>query len=117
MTLTLTYLSKVILVKAMRNRIAGEIVRAYTTIMDRLSKGDVEPTVHLLDNECLEECREAFTENNSKFQLVLPNNHCRNTAEKSSKLSRIILWLCCVGRMTPPPYRCGASCFPTRRCN
>ena len=47
--------SNAILVEAMRNRTAGEMVRAYKAIMDRLSRGGVEPTVHLLDNECSEE--------------------------------------------------------------
>ena len=108
--------SKAILVKAMRNRTAGEIVWAYKAIMDRLSKGGVEPTVHLLDNECSEEYKEAISENNITFQLVPPNDHRRNAAEKAIQIFKdhFVAALC---GMDASPCGCGASCCPTQRCS
>ena len=40
-----------ILVEPMRNRVSGEMVRAYQVLMDRLREKSIKPTMQILDNE------------------------------------------------------------------
>ena len=67
----------------MRSRCSGEMVRAYQTLIDRLKEAQIAPTLHILDNECLEEFKETIKENKMTYQLVPPNDHRRNVAEKA----------------------------------
>jgi len=39
-------------VAAMKNRISGEMIRAYQELVDRLRSAGIQPKLHLLDNEC-----------------------------------------------------------------
>ena len=72
-----------ILVEGMQNRTSGEMVRAYRLLIDRLKGKGIVPTMHVLDNECLAECREKIKENKMKYQLVPSHDHRRNVAEKA----------------------------------
>ena len=65
----------------MRNRTSGEMLAAYLTLVDRLTKGRIEPNLHMLDNECLNS-RKQYWKNGMKFQLFPPNDHRRNVAKK-----------------------------------
>ena len=56
---------------------------AYQTLIDRLKKVKIEPKLHILDNECSGEYKEAIRKNGMKFQFVPPNDHRRNIAEKA----------------------------------
>ena len=67
----------------MRSRVAGEMVRAYQVLVDRLHEKNINPTLHILDNECSAEYKEVIERNGMKFQLVPPNDHRRNVAEKA----------------------------------
>ena len=71
-----------ILVEAMKNRTAGEMVRAYQLLIDRLNEKGICPTKHILDNECSAEFKEAIKANHMTYQLVPPNDHRRNVAKK-----------------------------------
>ena len=75
--------SNAILVEAMKNRTAGEMIRAYTVLVTRLRNAGVTPTMHILDNECSEEFKAQIRKNNMTFQLVPPHDHRRNIAEKA----------------------------------
>ena len=75
--------SNVILVEPLRNKTTGEMVAAYQKLVDRLEEGGVKPNFHILDNEISGEYRDAIRENKMKFQLVPPNDHRRNIAEKA----------------------------------
>ena len=75
--------SNAILVEAMKNRTAGEMIRAYTVLVMRLRNTGVTPTMHILDNECSEEFKAQIRKNNMTFQLVPPHDHRRNIAEKA----------------------------------
>ena len=44
--------SNAILVEAMKNRTASEMIRAYLVLMTRLRNTGVTPKMHILDNEC-----------------------------------------------------------------
>ena len=72
-----------ILVEAMRSRTAGEMVRAYQVLIDRLNEKGIFPTKHILDNECSAEYKNAILDNKMTYQLVPPNDHRRNVAEKA----------------------------------
>ena len=43
----------------------------------------ITPTMHILDNECSEEYKQAIMKNHMKYQLVPPHDHRRNIAEKA----------------------------------
>jgi hypothetical protein len=75
--------SNAILVQSMQNRTSGEMVAAYEVLVNRLKTSGFEPKLHLLDNECSSEYKEAIANNGMKLQLVPPNNHQRNIAEKA----------------------------------
>ena len=75
--------SNSILVKPLGNRTSGEMVAAYTNLLDRLKESGIKPTLHILDNEISQEYKDAIGTNNMKFQLVPPNNHRCKIAEKA----------------------------------
>ncbi len=87
--------SNAILVEAMKNRTAGEMIRAYLVLVTRLSNVGVKPKMHIRDNECSEEFKAQIRKNNMTFQLVPPHDHRRNIAEKAtpyqSVCSQIVL--------------------------
>ena len=64
-----------ILVEPMRNRCSGEMVRAYQLLIDRLKEAKIQPTMHILDNECSSEFKNAIKENDMSYQLVPPHDH------------------------------------------
>ena len=67
--------SNAILVEAMKNRTAGEMIRAYLVLVTRLCNAGVTPKMHILDNECSEEFKEQIWKNNMTFQLVPLHDH------------------------------------------
>ncbi len=75
--------SNAILVEAMKNRSAGEMIRAYLILVNHLCSAGVTPKMHILDNKCLEEFKAQICKNNMTFQLVPPHDHQRNIAEKA----------------------------------
>ena len=72
-----------ILVEAMRSRTASEMVRAYQLLIDRLKEKGIKPTLQILDNEISAEYKQAIHDNDMTYQLVPPNDHRRNIAEKA----------------------------------
>ena len=75
--------SDAILVEPMKNRTAGEMIRAYQVLIDRLNSAGIFPKLHILDNECSADLKAVIKENGMKFQLVPPHDHRRNIAEKA----------------------------------
>ena len=75
--------SDAILAEPLRNRTSGELTKAYKIIMDRLHKRSIKPTLHILDNECSGEFKDAIISYGAKHQLVPPHDHRRNIAEKA----------------------------------
>ena len=59
------------------------MVRAYQVLIDRLKEKGICPTKHILDNKCSSEFKEAIKSNQMTYQLVPPNDHRRNVAEKA----------------------------------
>jgi len=75
--------SDAILVEPMKNRTAGEMIRAYQVLIDRLNLAGIFPKLHILDNECSTELKTVIKTNKMTFQLVPPHDHWRNIAEKA----------------------------------
>jgi len=67
--------SNAILVEAMKNRLAGEMIRAYLVL--------VSPKMHILDNKCSEDFKAQIHKNSMTFQLAPPHDHRRNIAKKA----------------------------------
>jgi hypothetical protein len=67
----------------MKNKSAGSMVKAYIELWTCLTaKGVVRPTTHLLDNEVSAELKAEIIKN-CTIQLIPPNNHRRNLAERT----------------------------------
>ena len=75
--------SDAILVEPMKNRTAGEMIRAYQVLIDRLNSAGIFPKLHILDNECSTELKTVIKNNKMTFQLVPLHDHRRNIAEKA----------------------------------
>ena len=66
----------------MKNRSAGSMIKAYLALWARLTAtGTIRPTTHLMDNEASAELK-AEIKKNCTIQLVPPDNHRRNLAER-----------------------------------
>jgi hypothetical protein len=79
--------SNAILVAAMNNRLAGEMICAYQELVDRLCSTGIQPKLHLLDNECSTKFKERINSNNMEYQLLVPpHDHRRNIAETAIKV-------------------------------
>ena len=67
----------------MKNRHSSEIVMTYQILIDRLKACGIIPKHHVLDNECSAEFKEAIMANKMTYQLVPPDDHRRNIAERA----------------------------------
>jgi hypothetical protein len=95
--------SNTILVKAMINHTTGEMIQAYQVLVDCLRSARVTPKMHILDNECSAKFKERIQLNNMQYQLVPPNDHRRNIAEKAIQVfkAHFISILCSVDKAFP----------------
>jgi len=67
----------------MKNRTEGSIIKAYTALWARIAElGTVKPRTHLLDNEASAAFK-AEIRKNCTLQLIPPDNHRRNLAERA----------------------------------
>jgi hypothetical protein len=67
----------------MKNKTEGSIIKAYLILWALLmASGTVKPTTHLLGNEALAAFKVEIKKN-SKYQLVPPDNHRMNLAERA----------------------------------
>ena len=96
--------SDAILVEPMKNRTAGEMIRAYQTLVDRLRAAGIAPNKHILDNECSTDFKVAIKTNNITYQLVPPHDHQRNKAEKAVQTFKdhFVVILCRADKSFPP---------------
>jgi hypothetical protein len=67
----------------MKNNSEGAMIKAYQTLWNRLTaSGTVKPKTHILDNEASMEFKREI-QKNCAIQLVPPDNHRRNLAERA----------------------------------
>jgi hypothetical protein len=67
--------------EAIPNRQAASIRTAWETTHKTLVRQGHPPNLHVLDNECSQELKDAFTKYNIAFQRVPPKEHRANSAE------------------------------------
>ena len=72
-----------IMSEGLRDRTAGEIIKAYQKFVKRLRKAGIRPKKHLLANKCAEEYKQAIIDNGMQYELVPKGQHRRNIAEKA----------------------------------
>ena len=77
------YDANCILGHPVKDRKAPTLTSAWKHIHNEFSKAGVAPEVWILDNEVSADLKTAFTQQQSKFQLVPPNSHRRNLAERA----------------------------------
>jgi hypothetical protein len=67
----------------MKNKSAGSMVKTHTELWTSLTaKGVIRPKTHLLDNEVSAELKAEIAKNFT-IQLIPPDNHRRNLAERA----------------------------------
>ena len=77
------YDSNSILVEPIKNRQAASITNAWKRTHDRLTKHGHATKNFIMDNECSTEFKKSLIKHNIKFQLVPPNEHRANAAERA----------------------------------
>ncbi len=75
--------SDAILIKPMKNRIAGKVICAYRTLIDQLRTAGIVPKLHILENKCFQDFNDTINLNKMTFQLVPLHNHQQNLAKKA----------------------------------
>ena len=71
------------IIKAIKNRQAHSIVKAWETINKTLKIAGVQPQMYILDNEYSSDLKIAFRKENINFQLVHPAIHRTNAIERA----------------------------------
>jgi len=67
----------------LKDKTAGAMIKAYQTLWKRITAtGIITPTTHIMDNEASAELK-AEIKKNCSIQLVPPDNHRRNLAERA----------------------------------
>jgi len=62
---------------------AGKMIRAYQWLINQLKSAGITPKHHTMDNECSEEFKAMIKNTGMTYQLVPPQDHQRNLAEKA----------------------------------
>ena len=75
--------SNAILSTPLRKRTAAEITRGWTILNNKFASAGTEPTAYVIDNEANMLLKTAMTKRNIKYQMVPPNCHRANTAERA----------------------------------
>ena len=75
--------SNAILFEPLKTRQANEINKAFNACYCKLTKNSIGSKVFIMDNECSNDLKLSILKNNKKYELVPPNQHRRNAAEKA----------------------------------
>ena len=71
-----------------KNWHASEMVKIYQVLIDRLKARGIIPKHHMLDNECSAEFKKAIKDNEMTYQLVPPDDHRQNIAERAIQTAK-----------------------------
>ena len=69
--------------QALKNRESQSIVTAWTTINKHFATAAIQPNTYVVDNEASLDLKNAMNKEKIEFQLVPPNNHRANQAERA----------------------------------
>jgi hypothetical protein len=67
----------------MKNRTEGEMITAYQKMVDRMEISGLGLKHHRLDNECSDNFKKCIAKNKMTWELVPPDCHQRNMAERA----------------------------------
>ena len=100
--------SNAIIGKPIKSRVAQELLRVMTAIHTYLKDRGLHPRMKTLDNECPELIKQFFKSENTQWQLVLPNLHRNNDAEKAigTFKDHLITIICSCDPKFPMHVRC-----------
>ena len=89
-----------------KSRHTTHITEAWEKTFHLLKSHGEAPDIHILDNECSFEMKQAFTAATVKFQLVPPHLHRRNAAERAIRTfkNHLIAGLCTCDSRFPASY-------------
>jgi ribosomal protein S24E len=90
------YDTNAILVEPLKTRHGNEILRGYQKLYTHLTNRGFKPTTHWLDNEASTTLKEFNTSEQVDYQLVPPQVHRRNSAERAIRTwkNHLILGIC-----------------------
>ena len=77
------YDANAILAEPIKNRSEGELLKAYDKMYTYLQDRGYKPVTHWLDNEAPAGIKRYNVQNSTKYQLVPPNLHHTNAAERA----------------------------------
>jgi hypothetical protein len=83
MLIVYDYDSNAIVVEAMKNRSDVEALRAYANVYALLTARGIKPALNIMDNEASKAIKHAVNQSGARFELVEPNNHRVNAAERA----------------------------------
>ena len=69
--------------ETMKNKSQGRMIRARRAALFRMKLQHIVPLRHILDNEISEEYKEEIRHTGMTYQLVPPDDHRRNLAERA----------------------------------
>ncbi len=72
-----------IVFKPIKTRQSKEILRAFLKCEQKIASNNTTLCTFILDNEASRDLQESLTKNNTAYELVPPNMHRWNAAEKS----------------------------------
>ena len=75
--------SNYIFVRALKSRQQKLIAEAFESCFNLLKYKGFEPTIHIIDNECGHDIKQAFLKHNIAHQQVPPHQHRVNAAERA----------------------------------
>ena len=71
--------------RPMKSRSDESMVKAFTDIYAYLKTKNLQPKLHVLDNECSKAVQTFIKSNGTDIQIVEPHNHSVNAAEPAVK--------------------------------
>ena len=87
------YDGNTILAEPTKNREAGTIINAWNKLHSHLCNNGIATTRYILDNECSSAFKNVLHEANITFELVPPNQHRRNAAERAMRTFQTTFYL------------------------
>ncbi len=70
----------------MKNRSEDEMIKAYQKIINRMKAAGLGLKTHWLDNEASKAYKQCIHQNGMMHELVLPDNHRSNLAERAIQM-------------------------------
>ena len=87
------YDSNTILIRPLKNRSDEEKLKVYEDFYEFLQAQNYSPKIYILDNGSSKALEQIFTKNKYNYQLVEPENHRINAAEKEIQAGKNNLYL------------------------